>query len=175
MRVLLQAEKAAHLLEDVHIALVFCLEYGAVFVPQAQHTVGAVQVTGCAAEFQRFAQVFLQRLTGPVGFKAVQRDADPIQGRALQQLLLPAVQQGAVGGQRHLQPSLSAQLQQSVQLRVQQRLSHQVQVDKVSQRLHLPEQIVELSDGDELRRAAGFGAEAAIQVALAGDFQVSFF
>jgi len=102
LRVLLKAEKAAYLLEDVHIALVFCLEYGAVFVPQAQHTVGAVQVTGCAAEFQRFAQVFLQRLTGPIGFKAVQRDADPIQGRALQQLLLPAVQQGAVGGQRHL-------------------------------------------------------------------------
>ena len=50
-----------------------------------------------------------------------------------------------------------------------------MQVDKVSQRLHLPEQIVELSDGDELRRAAGFGTEAAIQVALAGDFQVSFF
>ena len=77
--------------------------YAEVFLENALKRISEIdQVTGCAAEFQRFAQVFLQRLTGPVGFKAVQRDADPIQGRALQQLLLPAVQQGAVGGQRHL-------------------------------------------------------------------------
>lgn len=122
-----QCKKLPYLLEDIDVALVGGLEDGAVAVPQPQHADGLdAGAAGCCTEGEHCLYIFFQRLVGVVGLKAVQRDADPVEGRGAKQQLLPLFQKGAVGGQRHLQPRAVAQGEDFSELRVQQRLTHQV-------------------------------------------------
>ena len=157
-----QCKKLPYLLEDIDVALVGGFEDGAVAVPQPQHADGLdAGAAGCCAKLQRPLYIFFQRLVGVVGLKAVQRDADPVEGGGAEQQFLPLSQKGAVGGQRHLQPRAVAQGEDFSELRVQQRLTHQVQVDVIGERLHLLDEGSKLLDRDKPRLPAGLGAEGA--------------
>ena len=98
-----------------------------------------------------------------------------MQGRGGQQQLLPRRQQGTVGGEDDLEAQGPGMGQKGPQLRVQQRLPHQVEIQVVRMRAEFGRQDFEFLQGHEALLPPGSGAEGAGQVADVGDFQIGFF
>ena len=94
---------------------------------------------------------------------------------AVQKCLTRFVQQRAVGGDNDLEALFSRNVQQPPQRRMQQRLPHQMKIQKVRVSSQLFAEDSELCHAHKAFFASCSGAEAAVQIANIGYFQVDFF
>ena len=86
--------------------------------------------------------------------------------------LSPPGQQRPVGGDTHPEAQLPGNGQELLQLRVQQRLPHHMEVQILRVAAEPFRQDPELRRGQEPRRAAGAGAEGTGEVAHIGDLHI---
>ena len=113
---------AAQQLHDADI-----LRVRAALVPQAQgadHAAFPQRQAAC----RRLRHIVLQPLAFAVALKGVEGDADLVEGGAVPQKRQLLRQQGAIGGQADPIIQLGADAEDLRQLRVQQRLPHDVEV-----------------------------------------------
>ena len=109
-----------------------------------------------------------------IGFKGMQGDIDLVQpGRSQQDVLLLA-QQGAVGGEDHPEAGISRNFQIPLQPGMQQGFPHQVKIKIVAPGTQLWHQGEKLRFAKHPRRPVSSRAEAAVQIADIGYFQIDF-
>ena len=140
-------------------------------VPQAQRAHGAPlphNITGIEAA----PQIRLQRHVRAVALVGVEGDAQLVQRRRIPQDVQLFGQQQAVGGYAGLEAQLAAYCQHLVQIRVQQRLAHDVQVQIVRQRAQLFRRRAEVRQPHGHGRTGGAGAEITVEVAQVGDLDI---
>ena len=102
-------------------------------------------------------------------------DAHLLHRRAGAQQRTLSVQQSAVGGDHDLEAELSGPIQDVLQLGVEQRLSHQVEVEILRMGPQTAGQPGKILRREEPRRPASPRTEAALQIAAVGDLQIGFF
>ena len=157
------AQPAAQEVQHLAVAAVLSPD-----VPQAQGAQGALPCRP-AAEIPHAGKIFLHAAGAVVSLEAVQGHADLVDPR---QSMAPPGEQRPVGGDAHPEVQLPGDGQDLLQLRVQQRLPHhmEVQIRRVAPELF--RQQPEVLRPHIPRRAAGPRAEGAGQVAHVGDLHI---
>ena len=118
-------------------------------------------------------QIAIQVLPAPaVALKGVDGDAHLLHRRTAQQQRLTLAEQGAVGGEHHPEAQGVRLLQQVAQLRVEQRLPHQVEVQIVRVGPQAARQGPEALRRQKARRPLGAGTKITGQIAHIGNLQI---
>ena len=160
---------------DLAVQTVLRRPIGAILVPQPQSGDRAA-CGGFFCKSEACGEVSacrVRHLRPEIGFPGVEGDADLVQLRR-QQFVRPLRDLRAVGGQRRVQLLLPQDSQKFPQLRMQKRLTHQMQVDILGQRRDFFYGNTELFGGHEMRGAFCLRTERACQIADVGDFYVYF-
>ena len=126
------------------------------------------------AEGEAVLQIFFEGNSQVVGLKGVEGDIDLVQGRGAQEHFLLLLQQRAVGGEDYPESVFTGKNQKPLQIGVAQRLTHQMEVEKIGVRLQFRQQSREFFFRHNLGFALRSGTEAALQIADIGDFQINF-
>ena len=118
-------------------------------------------------------QIALQVLPCPaVALKGVDGDAHLLHRRTAQQQRLPLTKQSSVGGEHHPEAQGVRLLQQDAQLRMEQRLPHQVEVQVIRVGPQAARQGPEALRRQKARHTPGAGTKITGQVAHIGDLQI---
>ena len=98
-----------------------------------------------------------------------------MQGLGGQQFLFALWQKRAVGGEDDTKVQFSGDGQKLAQFRVQQRLSHQVKIEKAGMAPELFGQLAEVLFAQKAPLPLGSGTKGAAEIAHIGDLQIHFF
>ena len=159
-------QDAAQYLQDAEI-----LRLRAAPVPQTQ---GADHpaLRQCKAAVRRLRDVVLKPIAAAVALEGVEGDADLVQRGTAPQQRQPVRQQGAVGGETDPESQVPADAEDLRQLRVQQRLPHDVEVEVVRMAAQLARQQGKRLRGHKALFPGGAGAEGAGHIAHVGDLHI---
>ena len=143
------------------------------FVPQPQSADDAL-LAECMAAAGSLRYIH-PGITAFVTLEAVERDTELVEILGCQQRGQRFFQQRAVGGQADTEAQVGGDGQELRQLRVQQRLTHHMEIEVAGVAHQLLRQMAEFLRRQKPPLALCAGAEAARQVADVGDFQIDPF
>ena len=107
-----------------------------------------------------------------IGLEGLQGKIHLVQSRSCQQGLLRSAQKCGVGGQNNTEAHFPGYLQKPSQLRMQQRLTHEMKIQVFRPATKAGQYSAKVFYREAARHAAGLRAEAAVQIADVGDLHV---
>jgi hypothetical protein len=124
------------------------------------------------AEGEAAIQVITKGYLQVVGFKSVKGNVDLVKTFGGEQPGSVLGKQGSVGGENNLETCICCHFEKIEQQRMTERFPHQMKVKEICERLQFRQQKLEFFPGQSVFLSLCSGAEAAIQVADIGNFQI---
>lgn len=162
-------EKFAHFGKDIAV-----LRFPTALVPKAEHR-DLSPLGGLCCKIEALREVFVKGKSHRIDLVAMERNADLVQCRSVEQDRRFFIEQGSVGCQDDLESELASDPEKAFKLGVKKRFAHQVEVEVFGKRTDLSRRRTEFPDRYKALLPARSVTEGAGQIAYVGYFKKGFF